>query len=328
VLLRGGSYGPVRFTTQRSKPVRFRPYPGERVVLNTVNFDAGGARLQGFRITGAVNVASGVRGVALVGNRWSAPGNALNIEYGAARILIAGNRISQTRSNEAVNLINFNSTDTQPQISDVTIRGNRIGPVASGGDAIQAKHTRNLRVEDNEFSGVRLPPGSDAHPDVLQSIYGSTGLSFKRNFIHDVASQGLFVQAFRGVNTNVTATDNVVVRVAYPWTAFILDIVGSNISHNTVDGVMRIGATSRQSKVQANIATYGLLTDPGAQVAPSSNLAQRFTGERGPGSVQGKPRFRNPRRDDYRLRRRSAGRRRAPGRRDIGSLYLTHWIRR
>jgi hypothetical protein len=271
-----------------------------------------------------VTLAWNVGNVRLASNRMITDGKTgacdINLLPGNHDVMIEGNVIAQADGVGSVNAINFDSTDTRPEITDVTIRNNRIGPVHGGGDAIQAKHTRRLLVEDNEIFGITLPPGSDAHPDVLQSIYGSADMTVQRNFIHDIAAQGVFVQGFRGVNTNVTATHNVVVRVAYPWTAFIFDVANSSITHNTVDGVVRIGATTRGSDVRANIATYGLLTDGDAQVSENYNLSQRFTRVPGGGSIVGRPVFRDAARNDFALAQGSPGKGVVDGL-DVGSRF-------
>ena len=185
------------------------------------------------------------RRIALVGNRWTTDGRSggtnLAIEPGVRDVLVAANRISQRASVRGPNAINFNSTNTRPAIVAVTIRDNRIGPVAGGGDAIQAKHTRGLTISHNEIFGVRRPPGSAAHPDVFQSIYGATGLTIKDNFIHNIAAQGIFLQRFKGTNRNFNAHDNVIARVA-AWTAFSANARKATISHNTIDGILRAEA--------------------------------------------------------------------------------------
>ena len=170
---------------------------------------------------------------------------------------------SQRASVRGPNAINFNSTNTRPAIVAVTIRDNRIGPVAGGGDAIQAKHTCGLVISHNEIFGVRCPAGSSSHPDVFQSIYGATGLTIKDNFIHDIAAQGIF-QRFVGINRNFKAYDNVIARVAYPWVAFSATV--DTITHNTIDGILprggRLGQARRQRGRPGRDCRTGRRRDP------------------------------------------------------------------
>lgn len=325
VLVRGGRYPVFTAGGERTRRVTFRPYRAERVTLDGAELRAGRLRLEGFRIAGTVRLTEGVAKVALVGNRWSidgsSGGSAVHLKAGVRNVLIARNRIAQRASVQGVSAIDFDSTNTLPPISAVTIRRNRIGPIPGGGDAIQAKHTRSLTVEGNELFGVRLPPGSDAHPDVLQSIYGARDLVLRGNFIHDIASQGIAIDRFEGENTNVRILDNVIARVGYPWVAMSVDAVGGRLAHNTVDGTLTLGPGARGLAVVANIAAHGLLTDPAARVRQGFNLSRRFTGRAGRGSIAGSPRYRSPRRDDFRLRRGSRGWQRAPGGKDMGALH-------
>jgi hypothetical protein len=322
VLVRGGRYPAAALGRTRAGRVRFRAFPGERVVLRGLKVSGQGMRVEGFHITGTVNLAAGARRIALVGNRWitdqGGRGTNLAIDPGVRDVLVAANRIAQGTSVRGPNAINFNSTNTRPAIVAVTIRDNRIGPIAGGGDAIQAKHTRGLTIAHNEIFGVRRPAGSAAHPDVFHSIYGATGLTIKDNFIHDIAAQGVFLQRFKGMNRSFDAHDNVIARVAPPWTAFSANARKASISHNTVGGILRAGGAG--VRVVANIATKGVVVEPeGGVTRERYNLASRFTHKPGAGSIMGGPIFRDTGKNDFRLKRGTRGSGDGPGRRDIGS---------
>jgi hypothetical protein len=241
-------------------------------------------------------------------------------------VLIEGNRLGHRASVVGANVINFSSTNTRPAIEDVTIRGNVIGPVPGGGDAIQAKNTRGLVVENNEIFGVSRPPGSKAHPDAFQSIYGAADLTLRGNFIHDIAAQGIFLESFRGANTGFVARDNVIVRVAAPWVGFSFAAVGARVEHNTVTTTLAIDRTTRNASIIANIAK-SLYPRPGAQYNENYNLTTRFTRTPGPNSIRGKPTYRSGRRNDFRLKRGSRGSRKAPNGKDIGSRRA-NWSKR
>lgn len=322
VLVRRGNYGAVSLQGKPKGTLRFRAYPGERVALGAVNVGIGRVRIEGFRITGGVNVDAGATRVALVRNRLDTNGaegrSSLNLGAGTRRILVALNQIGQGASVGGANAINFNSTNTLPPIVGVTIRDNRIGPVPGGGDAIQAKNTRGLTLEHNDISGVRAPPGTGAHPDAFQSIYGATDLTVKGNFIHDIAAQGIFLQLFQGENRGFGAHDNVIVRVAYPFVAFSANAAQAAITHNTVDGVFRVTALDGKARVLDNIATFGLLS--GGRIGHEDyNLAQNFTATKGPHSIVGKPQYRDITRNDYSLAPGSPGYRAGSDGKDLGS---------
>jgi hypothetical protein len=326
VLVRGGDYGVATISGSRASPVRINAYPGEAAVLRSVVIESGLVRLRGFRIRGTVNVGGEARRVDLLKNRivTSARGAGpnVNIQAGARSLRIEGNVLAQRGGTRGVSGINFSSTDTKPPIVRVTIRGNRIGPIRGGGDAIQAKHTRDLLIEENEIFEIARPPGgSEFHPDVFQSIYGFDGLTLRRNFIHDIAAQGVTLQTFRGVNRDFRASDNVIARVAYPWTAFGVEANGARVVHNTIGGLLLVGKNTRRTTLVGNISS-SLLIQPGAGVSREErNLATRFTRRRGRGSILGGARFRNPARNDFRLRNDSRGRGRGVGGADLGSRF-------
>jgi hypothetical protein len=322
VLVRGGSYRRTGVHRARGGRVRLRAFPGERVVLRGASLSGQGMRLEDLHITGTIYLVAGTRRVALVANRWitnrSGGGTNLEIAPGVRNVLVAANRIAQLPSVRGPNAINFNSTNTRAAIVGVKIRDNRIGPIAGGGDAIQAKHTRGLTISHNEIFGVRRPAGSAAHPDVFQSIYGASRLTIKHNFIHDIAAQGIFLQRFMGTNRDFDAHDNVIARVSPPWTAFSANARKASISHNTVGGILRAGGAS--IRVVANVATKGVVVEPeGGVTRERYNLASRFTHKPGAGSIMGGPIFRDARKNDFRLKRGTRGSRDGPGHRDIGS---------
>jgi len=331
LLLRRFTYPPVVIDRSPRRRLSLRPYPGERAVLTIVAVDGGGVRLAGLGITGTVELLPGARRVALVGNRWTTDGRSgntnLSMGAGVRDVLVEGNRIAQRPGTGVATAINFSSTDTSPAIADVTIRGNRIGPIPGGGDAIQAKHTRNLLIEDNEIFGVRRPPGSSAHPDVFQSIYGAEGLTLRRNFVHDIAAQGIFVQRFRGENRRLRIEDNVIARVAPPWVALSFEAQGAKLIHNTVEGLVRGSGASIE--MVGNVAGSLLVpTETAKLVDERYNLAERFAGPPGPSSMLGQPIYRNSTANDYRLAPDSPGTGTAANGADIGARRADFSARR
>ena len=319
VLVRGGRYGRQSLVRTARGRIRLVAYPHERVVLAGLNLGGHGLRLEGVSIPGGVNIQSGASHMSVVGDRTTN----LQIGWGASHILIAANKIAQTARLKSINGINFNSSNTHPAISSVTIRDNRIGPIPGGGDAIQAKHTRHLTIERNIIAHLSRPPGSSAHPDAFQSIYGASHLTIKGNFIHNIAAQGIFVQGFKGANRNVTAEDNVIVRVAKPWVAFGLKASHAKINHNTIDGLLR--ARGPSLRLLANVVDSLFLPAPGRR--ERYDLARSFSSKPGGQSIKGEPEFRNPAKNDFRLSPHSPGWRDGPGHTDIGSR-TANWSHR
>ena len=331
VLVRAGVYDDVTISRTPERRVRLVAYPGEQAVLRGAEVSGARIRLERFRITGTVNLVSGARQVSLVANRWITDGLSgatnLNIEAGVRGVLVERNRIAQRSSAGAANAINFSSTDTRLPIERVTIRDNRIGPMPGGGDAIQAKNTSNLLIEGNEIFGLSRPAGSASHPDAIQTLFGTVDLTVRRNFIHDIAAQGIFVQDYRGQNRRVRVLDNVIVRVPGSWTELAVGAVGARVVHNTVGGLLLIGASTRRAALIANIADV-VLAREGAEVSRDEyNMARRFVPRRGRWAIRGTPRYRRPSRNDFRLRRGSPGWRKAPGDRDVGSRRA-NWSKR
>ena len=322
VLVRSGDYPRFALRAARQGSMTLRAYPGERPVLRGGSLQSGGLRFEGFRITGTVTLETGATQVALVGNDWITDGQNggtnLQVQAGVRDVLLQGNRIAQATGILGANAINFTSTNTRAAIEDVTIRSNVIGPLSGGGDAIQAKNTRRLVIEDNEIYGLSRPDGSESHPDAFQSIYGAVDLVIRRNFIHDIAAQGIFLQEYLGENRNFRAEDNVIVRVAYPWQAFASRANASYVAHNTITGSLRVGGSAIE--VIANIATGSLTIGENSQlVREDFNLSARFSAPPGPSSLVGVPAFVDPAGNDFTLRSDSLGKAAAADGSDIGS---------
>jgi hypothetical protein len=319
VLVRGGRYGRQSLVRSAAGRVRLLPYPREHVVLAGLNLGGHGLRVQGMRVPGGISIASGARHVSVVGDRTTN----LTIGWGASHVLIAANKIVQSRRMKSINGINFNSTNTHPAISWVTIRDNRIGPIPGGGDGIQAKHTSHLTIRRNVIAHLSRPAGSSAHPDAFQSIYGASHLVIEDNFIHNIAAQGIFIQDFIGANRFATIEDNVIARVAHPWVALAMNAAHATVAHNTIEGLLR--ARGPNLRVIANVADSLLLPAPSRR--ERYDLAGIFSSKPGAGSIKGAPAFRDPARNDYRLRSGSPGSKAGPGGRDIGSR-TANWSHR
>ena len=108
-------------------------------------------------------------------------------------------------------------TSSTVQISDVTIRGNKlVGQF--GEDAIHTNRYHDsdgdgygLLVEGNEITNVREDGN---HNDCFQSVWVGDHLVFRRNYLHDNACQGFFVKDQATAIDSVVADDNLIIRNA------------------------------------------------------------------------------------------------------------------
>ena len=99
------------------------------------------------------------------------------------------------------------SPDRYWPVSDITVRGNKMGPMAGGDDAIRIHNWRNLLIEDNEIFGV-IENGD--HNDCLQSVWGGHGIVFRGNYLHDNNCQTFFLKD--GYTTDIEVSNNLSLR--------------------------------------------------------------------------------------------------------------------
>jgi hypothetical protein len=92
-------------------------------------------------------------------------------------------------------------------VSNVVVRGNKLGPMNGGDDAIRIHNWRNILIEDNEIFGV-IEDGQ--HNDCLQSVWGGRDLVFRRNYLHDNNCQTFFLKD--GYTENIVFEDNLFLR--------------------------------------------------------------------------------------------------------------------
>jgi hypothetical protein len=208
----------------------------------------------------------------------------------------------------------------QPPIRRVRITGNRI--VAPSTDALFLTNFRDVLVDGNEITGL-VERGQ--HSDALQTVFGGSGLVFRRNYLHGNSSQGFFIKD--GRVTNVTIADNLIVGNR-SWGAPVsfYDVrpdrrgprytgSGARIVHNTVWGNAALvhirGGDSRRLLIHDNVL-QGLVADEASRAQLfAAGLDQRGNvigrGLRTRRDVGGRPRFRWAARGDWRLARSSPG---------------------
>jgi len=169
ICLKDGSYEKLSLGGRgKGAPVTLRPVNAGGATIDGVDISGSGMTLESFQISDEVEV-----------------------EEGASRISIVHNHIYGGYF--GVDACNSDSTPC----SDVAIVGNKLtGPY--GEDAIRANryHDGNkdgvgLLIEGNEITGVRE---NGNHSDCLQTVWTGDHLVFRKNYLHDNHCQGFFVK--------------------------------------------------------------------------------------------------------------------------------------
>lgn len=185
------------------------------VRLPSVDVEGGGVTFKGLTLTGSSSaptfeVAEGVRDVRLLDSSVNADADdAVVLQSGSGNVLVQGNRIHTEKLGSGF-LMNSESTapgapdggSDEAPVSDVVVRDNHFDGIAI--DAMRPANFRNLLIEGNEIEGVHE---TGAHNDVLQVVWGGTGLVFRNNLVHDNTGQGFFIKD--GLVRDVTVSGNV-----------------------------------------------------------------------------------------------------------------------
>lgn len=303
VTIRAGSYPRLVVAGDRSRTafVTFRGAARESVSLAGMTL-ANSSYLAFERLTfnATPEAADGADHIALVSNSIS-PGG-VNLRAGVHDVLIARNTIASPVGAA----INFSATYSTPEIANITIRGNRI--LQAVADGMQLKRFRNVLIEHNEITGVkRVDPAQ--HSDVLQTVFGGSGLVFRNNHVHDNAAGILLKDGPTSgvVIENNLFVDNVGDGAGYAiqiWESAGPRIINNTVWNNTYGVVLRKGTTA--ATVKNNIMQS-------LQLLEDANLAYENFNLIGKGILVGRrdirraPRFASSRAGGYRLARRSPG---------------------
>jgi hypothetical protein len=169
VCLKSGSYGKLSLRGNgKGAPVTLRPVDAGKATIDGAELSGSGVTLENFQISDEVEV-----------------------EEGASRISIVHNHIYGGYF--GIDACNSDSTPC----NDVAIVGNKLtGPY--GEDAIRANryHDANgdgvgLLIEGNEITGV---DENGNHSDCLQTVWTGDHLVFRKNYLHDNHCQGFFIK--------------------------------------------------------------------------------------------------------------------------------------
>lgn len=262
VLVRAGSYPALAVSNNhtRSVNVTFRRYGTEDVALagvSTLNTEY--LRFEGLRITGLVNIDHGSHHIEVVDNRIVPSGTTtpssfgVIIQDGTRDILVERNHITAPQGSG----VHLSSGVNEPAISNVTIRGNHFENI--GQDGVQVSNFVNVLIEDNEFEGVHSRDGV-AHPDVIVSFAGGSGLVVRGNNLHDNTAQGLFIKD--GAVSDVVVENNLISRTVGGFKAFnVYNVDNLKLINNTVlDGSVFQGTVTKVSMLNnifASLSTSG-----------------------------------------------------------------------
>jgi hypothetical protein len=211
ICLVAGDYGSLTIDARRSAYVTVRSTTAHAASFDSITLDdASYVRLEQLTVDGSISngldnshhiqiVANDVAGVWVDAPSTDDPGP------GPASWTIEFNDIHDC-SDFCVALVSDDPDDYWP-VSDITIRGNRIGPMDGGEDAIRIHNWQDIVIEDNEITGV-IEDGQ--HNDCLQSVWGGDGLTFQGNYLHDNNCQTFFLKD--GHTSNIVFHDNLSVR--------------------------------------------------------------------------------------------------------------------
>jgi hypothetical protein len=228
---------------RRAAKLTVRPFPGEVVQISDIDIkNSSGVTFDGLAISDPPQVLAGAQNVGFTNSTLA---GGIKLAAGSGPVYIAGNRIS----NPSGYGMNFSAGAGDAPIVGVTIRGNLFDGI--GVDAIQAKNFRDLLIDGNEFRNVKAT-GSGAHPDVLQTVFGGQNLVFRNNWVHDYEAQGFFIAD--GTVTGVVVENNLIEDSIGPMSPVrIADAVGVSFVNNTVRGLARFSAGTRNAVIRNNI---------------------------------------------------------------------------
>jgi hypothetical protein len=336
VCLKGGSYEGLTLSGNHSANVTVQPVPGETVTLHAraaknvhgedvavlVSPRASHITVHGFYMTAMVEIDEGADLIRIDHNDISGGAESGNSKSEQAQngIVLESERGSVAHSPCP------SCRDAEP-VRNVTISGNTIHNIGGEGeaDAIHVNNFQNLRVTGNdEYANYE----GGSHTDCLQTVFGGTNMTFDHNYEHDNQCQGFFIKD--GDVRNALVYDNLFLRdrantaIGCAHTSAcqesniqIFDSYNVVIANNTNwsgngDILRAPPATPPYNAVFSHNVTS--MFDPGDDSAEARdvnltdtyNIFRRapffFRANRRTDRIRASPPFRDPARDDFRLR--------------------------
>ena len=317
IVVEPGSYPRLDVSGRHpSKPVTIESAEPRRATLAGISAQgSSNFRIEGFRVRDTVELVD-VSQLALAGNDVSPNDVTLDTAHG---IVLEGNRIHDLtiarrpgpggcvprRCGYGVR-INY--------VDGVLVRGNTFQRIPA--DGVQGLDLNHVRIEGNRFDSISPSIDPTIHSDSIQVVGPGTGLTIARNTF--TAARGPILQD--GVKRGVVIGRNLLVNVP-AWAMNLMQVPGVVLTGNTVwrSGSHGVTLLATQGAVATNNIFDRLHAQPGTFAKEDYNLI--VSGPRtGRHDVRGAPLFRDQKRMDFRLTRRSPGVRAGTGNRDIGAF--------
>ncbi|MDX1765853.1 MAG: hypothetical protein R3313_02780 [Candidatus Saccharimonadales bacterium] len=234
ICLNNGDYGTLTIDAQRTGYATIKSVNQSQAVFSEIIFNnARYIRLVGLKVNTEIrNNRDDTSHIELIAN--DVTGIRADTSSGGAGVtdwLIAYNDVHDC-DNMCIDINGGTTEGAYVPISNFVVRGNKIGPMGAGEDAIRMPNFNTVTIEDNEIFGV-IEDGQ--HNDCLQTVWGGQNITYRRNYLHDNNCQSFFIKD--GYVTGVTVEDNLSLRnregVPQEVVAFIYQSKDVTISNNT-----------------------------------------------------------------------------------------------
>ena len=324
VIVRQADY-PMLSIPDRDKPLTIRAQAGERPVLEGLEVrGSSGVRIEGFRIRGLARIEE-ARRVALVRNEISPHGvivgEAEDVRFEANDIHDLTIELRPAGSSEARCHTDGPGAGVAPwcgygfrinHSARIEIVRNRLTAIPA--DGVQLADTEDILIAGNRFLRISAFLDPSEHSDAIQLVGRNIRPVIRRN-VFDL-TRGIIAHptplvGFPGTTEGLEIENNLFVRIR-DWAATLLDVPDLRFANNTVwsasEGVVlrehpEFPQATERVRFYNNIVE-ALVAEPGMFAFEDFNLIG--SGPRlGRHDIGGPPRFRNPARSNYRLRRRS-----------------------
>ncbi len=264
-----------------------------------------GVRLEGFRVTGGVELFD-VDRVVLQGNDFARTGIHMKT---SRRVQIVDNRFRGLRGETRGILAQGSSAPAGRDNEDIVVRRNTFDRLEHDAIAFYNGY-RRVRVEGNRISRVIQPEGFAKHTDAMQFM-GGDRLTIRRNVVRD-SSQGILVKD-GGPSTRLVVRGNLLHGISGAGLQ-LFDAPGAQVVANTVWD-SRYGSFLRNDPVAPETSSVSLrrnvldrltIEDPAMVSYAAGNLFGSGATVGDP-AYRGRPNFVDPAGGDYRIDRARPG---------------------